>query len=46
MHPINGLKKLDLNGEASNHGKKNKITIAQNIEITPANLSGIARKIA
>jgi hypothetical protein len=37
---------LDLNGELSNQLKKNNITIAQNIDKTPANLSGIALKIA
>jgi hypothetical protein len=41
-----GLKVFDLNGVGSNQLKNNNITIAQNIDKTPANLSGIARKIA
>lgn len=41
-----GLKKEERTGDESHQGNINRITIAQNIEITPDNLSGIARNIA
>jgi hypothetical protein len=40
------LKKLERIGLESKIGKNTKIIIEKNIATTPANLSGIARKIA
>jgi hypothetical protein len=43
---MKGLKYVERTLNGSKIGNKTKIAIAQNIEITPDNLSGIALKIA
>ena len=40
------LYRIDLTSQRSNQGRRNKTTIAPPIAITPANLSGTARKMA